>query len=198
MTDRRGALLVFAKSPEKGKVKTRLAKDLGEEKAFEIYLSLLEHIKNVSGLSGIDRILAYSGRFNQQDPFFPADSYIAQKGNDLGERMHNALLEAIMKYKTATVLIGVDLPGLTTDILQNAFDLLNSNDVVIGPAEDGGYYLIGMKEAQWPLFQNMSWSHSKVLEDTLKRCEQLGLSYDFVDRLNDIDTFDDWKNSDFS
>lgn len=115
-----------------------------------------------------------------------------QKGNDIGEKMHNAIQETSQSGFSKIVLIGTDIPDLSTEIIIQAFSQLEQNDVVIGPAKDGGYYLIGMKKTHSAIFLDTKWSHEQVFRDTIRKIEQLSLSYSILPELQDIDYESDW------
>lgn len=180
-------LIIFAKEPEIGKVKTRLAKDIGKEKALKVYKELLKNTLATFKLTPY-KVKVY---------FTPK-----QKGRNLGSRMRNAFKDNLGKFNKV-VLIGVDCPFLTKKIMQQAFQALNKNKIVIGPAKDGGYYLIGLRKPRQlvpsqsrdsvagfhQLFKGISWGTNKVLQQTLKRCRikpfLLRKLYD-IDRVNDL------------
>jgi rSAM/selenodomain-associated transferase 1 len=114
-----------------------------------------------------------------------------QKGNDLGERMDLAIQQMLSVYQNV-LLIGSDIAGLNLNVLQEGFQQLEYHDIVIGPAKDGGYYLIGMKKAISSIFQNMPWSHEKVMRQTIEQIQKLGLTFHLLPELSDIDTYEDW------
>ena len=177
------ALAIFCKTPEKGFVKTRLAASVGDQKALEIYLDLLKitdqetkpfsssrHLFLVSPLE--DSIEKMRSTLQQQDLFIdPKINFAIQQGKDLGQRMF-AAFKNLFKNHRSVVLIGCDLPGLTSALISKAFDALQSNDLVIGPSCDGGYYLIGLKKETPDLFKEISWSSEKVLKQTLERAKR--------------------------
>ena len=182
------ALIIFAKNPEAGKVKTRLAATIGDEAALIVYHRLLFHTATVTGELAMDKFVFYSEQIIHQDIwenklFFKQ----IQKGNDLGERMENAFEDLFDKGYDKIVIIGTDCPVLTTGIITSAFTCLDTHNVVIGPAGDGGYYLLGMKQMHVSLFQNIPWSTNTVLVDTMYRCDALKLNYASLSTLNDID-----------
>lgn len=186
------ALLLFIKNPRRGKVKTRLARTVGDDQALAIYRALLAHTRQVALALEVDRLLFYSEQVDYEDEW-PAASFrkFAQRGDDLGQRMHTAFQLALKTYHHA-VLIGSDCASLTPAILQEAFDQLAFHDYVIGPAHDGGYYLIGMREPSPALFEHMPWSTPQVLSLTLARIAALGKSCYHLPVLSDIDTEQDW------
>lgn len=201
MTDAQ-ALAIFCKTPEKGFVKTRLAASVGDQKALEIYLDLLKitdgetrpfsssrHLFLAGALE--DSVEKMQSTLQQQDLFTdPKTKFVIQQGEDLGQKM-SAAFEKLFKNHQSVVLIGCDLPDLTSALISNAFDALQSNDVVIGPSCDGGYYLIGLNMETPDLFKEISWSTEKVLNQTLEKAERLSLKVQLLNKLRDIDTLED-------
>ena len=182
------ALLIFAKNPEKGKVKTRLAATIGNEAALAVYTQLLSHTVAITGNLPMDKFVFYSSRIECEDvwddkPYFKQ----LQKGNDLGERMNNAFAASFKKGYDSVVIIGTDCPELDEATIMNAFACLHFNDVVIGPAEDGGYYLLGMKQLHSTLFENIRWSTPTVLAETIEICKSHNLTYTLLPTLHDVD-----------
>ncbi len=186
------ALIIFIKNPVLGKVKTRLAATIGDVAALEVYKKLLTHTQKISLVINADKFLFYAD-FLQKEDEWPNDQFIKQlqKGNDLGERMYNAFVSTFLnKYKKA-IIIGSDCIDLSAAVIEDAYLLLDDRDVVIGPAKDGGYYLLGMKKLHQCLFNNISWSTSQVLEQTLATCKSQHLNYTLLPTLSDIDTEND-------
>lgn len=189
----RHRLVIFIKNPVPGRVKTRLAADLGHEQALSIYRQLLAHTRAQALACAAERLLFYSDTIDEQDEWLAV--FFAkhlQQGSDLGARMAHALGQALAGAERA-VLIGSDIPGLTADILAQAFDLLEGHDFVLGPAADGGYYLIGMRQPAAAVFEGIIWSTPTVLQATLERIQALGGSCSFLPTLSDIDTAADWQ-----
>lgn len=190
------ALIIFTRNPELGKVKTRLAKTIGNEKALKVYQDLLCHTKEVAKIIDCDKFVFYDSSIEANDIW---SSLIFEKrlqfGVDLGAKMQNAFQELfVLGYKNC-IIIGSDLFDLHDKHISEAFSKLERNDVVLGPAEDGGYYLLGLKEVMPSLFSNKNWGTKTVLEDTLK--DLWTFSVDFLETLNDIDTFEDLKKSNY-
>ena len=160
-------LIIFVKNPVLGKVKTRLADALGEENALLIYQKLLQHTCLVTGNIIADKYVFYLEFINHND-LWKNEVYKKklQHGNDLGERMKNAFELLFQKGYKEIVIIGSDCYELTEEIIMNAFGELKQKDVVIGPAKDGGYYLLGMNIFIPELFTGKSWSTNKVLQET--------------------------------
>ncbi|MCB0630780.1 MAG: TIGR04282 family arsenosugar biosynthesis glycosyltransferase [Saprospiraceae bacterium] len=189
----RQALLVFIRNPEIGKVKTRLAQDLGDLEALRIYNTLLAHTRQVTLAVDAHRLLFYSNFIDRNDewPDRRFDKHLQPKG-DLGNRMQQAF-EMALKQFDAAVIVGSDCAELTPAILQTALDELEHHDCVIGPAIDGGYYLLGMRQLRPSLFQDMPWSTDQVYAETIKRMEAAGATYYTLPELSDIDYAEDWE-----
>jgi len=187
------ALIIFTRNPELGKCKTRLAKTVGNESALAIYKFLLDHTVSITKNLSVDKFVYYSNEITENDIW---DSTIynkqVQTGNDLGEKMNNAFSEVFQKGYTHAIVIGSDMYDLSQTDLETAFQAFNENNYVIGPAEDGGYYLIGMKTATPQLFKNKNWGTGTVLADTLKDLEKL--NYNLLDERNDVDYYEDIKD----
>lgn len=181
-------LLVFAKNPELGKVKTRLAKTVGDKKALEIYLKLLEHTYAVANKTFADKAVFYSDKIEEFDilDYYKFPKFL-QKGDNLGERMDRAIGEAFGQSYSKVIIIGSDCYDLTSEIVEDAFKLLDDHNVVIGPAFDGGYYLLGMDRHYSHLFRNKKWSTPDVLLDTILDAKKLKLSYTLLPTLTDVD-----------
>ena len=180
-------LLVFSKNPTLGKVKTRLAKSIGKEKALEIYKALLKKTANVLEELEVDIHLYYSDYIEKDDLF---SSLAIQKkrqiGEQLGERMSNAFRESLVTYDKV-VIIGTDLWTLESQDVTNAFKALEHNTAVIGPSADGGYYLLGITEFLPQIFLNKQWGTSSVLPNTLKDLKSI--KHHLLTEKNDVDTF---------
>jgi uncharacterized protein len=187
-------LIIFVKNPELGKVKTRLAKTIGDEKALQIYLRLLEHTRKISSKVAVNQAVYYTDFIDSNDIWSESQfrKYL-QTGYDLGERMQNAFATAFDEGFEKVVIIGSDCPQLNQAHIQQAFDELLTHDVVIGPAVDGGYYLLGMSQLIPELFTNKLWSSDQVLRQTLADLNRLEYSYYLLDELRDIDTAEDLK-----
>ncbi len=185
------AIIVFLKNPVLGKVKTRLAKTLGDTEALSIYQKLANHTISEVKKTKVDAFYYYS---ENVDNIFnhPAKSSVkVQVPGDLGLRMMKAFEGLFQKGYQQLIIIGSDCPGISSDLLNDAFKHLSIVDVVIGPARDGGYYLLGMNELHPNLFQNKKWSTPSVFDDTLKDIRALSLNYAQLETLNDIDTEQD-------
>ncbi len=187
------ALIIFIRNPELGKVKTRLAKSVGDEKALEIYKSLLAYTRSTVLQLDVNRLLFYADRINNEDEW-SSDAFVkyAQVNEGLGGRMNHAFEQALENHEKA-VIVGSDIPGINPEILQQAFHHLDEHDFVIGPAFDGGYYLLGMKSPTPELFENMEWSTAFVFEQTVDRMRGLGKTWFELPTLSDVDYLEDWE-----
>jgi rSAM/selenodomain-associated transferase 1 len=181
------ALVIFVKNLVYGNVKTRLAATIGKEGAYAIYASLVWHTRSVTQNIQGDKFVYYSDEVEDDDAWDDRFYKKIQHGTGLGERMMNALKDMFAEGYKNVVIIGSDCPALKEQIISNAFQQLESNDVVIGPAFDGGYYLVGMKELYPYLFEKMEWSTPEVFETTITRCKSLDLNFAILPRLHDID-----------
>ena len=192
------ALVVFVKNPELGKVKTRLAAQIGDDKALEIYLELLHHTHSVATSWDAHIRVYYSDYIPETDLWdMGYCSKHLQQGDDLGERLSNAIEQTFEDGFEQVVVIGSDCPKLRVDHLNRARTELVDVDVVVGPAVDGGYYLIGMKAFHPQLFEGKSWSSSVLFDQTLETMITSGLSWYELPMLTDIDTFEDILRTSF-
>lgn len=184
------ALLIFTRNPELGKVKSRLAKIVGDESALEIYKFLLNHTVEITKSLNVDKFVFYSENIHRDD-IWNSDIFRKklQTEGDLGEKMKNAFSEIFkMDYEKA-VIIGSDMFDLDKNDLDLAFNSLQANDITIGPATDGGYYLLGMKELNNNVFQNKEWGTNSVLKATLEDLKNK--KYILLEERNDVDYFED-------
>lgn len=183
-------LITFTRNPELGKVKSRLAKGIGEKAALEVYIKLLEHTERVLQKINTDKCVWYSVSVRQND-IWHDDSYQkkAQFGNDLGERMLHAFQDAFQNNYQKVIIIGSDLYDLQPKHIEEAIEALDTNDVVIGPAQDGGYYLLGMKTLHKKAFAPKNWGTETVLSDTLNDLDDQKIL--LLETLNDIDHAED-------
>lgn len=189
-------LLIFIKNPEPGKVKTRLAETIGEEKAYQVYRRLLQH--TLKAAAGVDaaRQVWYSS-------FIDGDDGISetvfekklQQGNDLGGRMSHAFEAGFKRGAGKMVIIGSDCPDISPEIIEQAYHALKTKEIVIGPAKDGGYYLLGMNHYYPELFTGIEWSTGRVLSQTMEKTRKTSLGVYLLPELTDIDTKDDLDKS---
>lgn len=190
------AIIIFVRNPELGKVKTRLAVTAGNEAALNIYQKLLLHTLQVSKKSAADKFVFYHEKIELDDIWNEPGFYkIIQSGTDLGDKMKNAFAAIFERSYKQVIIIGSDCLQLTSQIITQAFEKLNNNDAVIGPARDGGYYLLGMKKLSGFLFDNKSWSTNTVFAETIKDFELTQLSFKKLPVLLDVDTEADWLES---
>lgn len=188
-------LLIFIRNPQPGKVKTRLAHTTGDAEALRIYRFLLEKTRSTALHIEAERWLFYSDFIDQNDDWPEADfSKKMQTGGDLGTRMEQAFQAAFGAGAKKAVIIGSDCPELTVAILQMAFDKLDEADFVLGPAPDGGYYLLGMKDLEPSVFHDIEWSTETVHAATLKKIAAAGKTCALLPLLSDVDTEEDWIN----
>lgn len=186
-------LLVFCKNPELGKVKTRLAKTIGEEQALFIYKKLLEKTASVLAKLEVDIHVYYSNKIEDNDTLSKiATEKKCQQGKDLGERMKNAFQESFISHNKI-VIIGTDLWTLEVQDIQDAFNALENQAAVIGPSKDGGYYLLGLNQFFPDLFKQKEWGTAKVLSSTLADLNHI--NYHLLKEKNDVDTFSDLEEN---
>ena len=181
-----------------GRTKTRLAATIGNEKALLVYKQLILITTNVLINLPFDKLIYYS-------EFIPLDIedkeiettaktlVLVQHGNDLGARMLNSFSDQFKMGYSRLIIIGTDCPDLNSELLLNAFNALESHDIVIGPAADGGYYLLGMSKLYPELFEGVEWSTSEVYGQTVDIISKLGLSFSLMPVLRDLDNEDDLK-----
>lgn len=191
-------LIIFARNPIKGRVKTRLAKHIGADLALDIYHQLLAHTRNVAEKVDCRRMLFYDMFIDWEDGW-PNDQFEKhlQEGDTLGEKLLNAMKQ-VYEEKTSgrIVIIGSDTPYIETTHIESAFSNLRTRDFILGPANDGGYYLLGMASFHPNVVCSKPWSSDELLDETIKEIRNLGRSYGLLNMLNDIDTYEDlalWK-----
>lgn len=188
------ALVLFARAPAPGETKTRLIPALGAEGAAELYRCfLLDALASASEAPAAVMVAASDP--NQMEAVralaaegCPRAVVTAQSGGDLGARMAHAFREAFAQGHQRVVILGTDLPGLPPERVRQALELLRERRLVLGPCEDGGYYLIGLRALLPQLFEQMEWGGDTVLADTRRRAESLGVSVALLDPWSDVDT----------
>ncbi len=193
MTD--ALVIVFVKNIKLGTVKTRLAKTIGDYGAFEVYSELVKITEKATLELNVDTRIYFSNAVI--DTKWPNTFKTVQNGADLGERMLNAFKDGFEAGYKSIVLIGSDLPDINSSHIEKGIDALKNNTIVFGPAEDGGYYLIGLSQLRESVFVNKPWSQSNLLEITLKELEKQQTKVGILNTLNDIDTYEDLIASDF-
>ncbi len=188
-------IIIFTRYPQPGKVKTRLIAHLGAAGAARIHKEMTEQLihRIEPDLPAEDTILQifYSGASlaQMQQWLGKSCSFIPQQGDGLGQRMKHAFADADRPGRT--ILIGSDCPEVDTAIIRTGLEKLTSHDLVLGPAADGGYYLIGLKRPATPLFDDIDWGTGRVLAQTLVKAESLGLTIALLPVLHDIDRPED-------
>ena len=183
-------LAIMAKSPEKGKVKTRLAKVIGDDDALAVYKNLLAYTIREANCALWDSTIHWAGETKNDVNIHDFKSN-AQKGNDLGERMSHAFTEEFKNGADRVAMIGADCAEITMQHIERAFGMLKIHDVVIGPATDGGYYLIAMNEIHNELLTDVPWSTEHLLEATKELAEENHLSIGYLETLSDVDQASD-------
>jgi len=198
-------IIQFAKWPQLGKVKTRLAKTLGDQVAFDAHIELTLNVLNnlTSAKQGtvelwFDQLLANSEGQGLVDACKSQSVTVStQYGNDLGERMYHALFSGLKSFDKV-IIVGSDCPTVDKSYLVDAINALDSSSLVMGPAEDGGYVLLGASKVKPTLLDNIAWGCGEVLQSTVSNAEGLDLSCVLLDTTWDVDEYDDylrWKNT---
>ena len=195
------ALIIFVKNPELGKVKTRLAKTIGDEKALEVYLQLMKHTREVVSALSVDKHLFYSQTIAEND-LWPSEvftKHIQDENPDLGAKMNTAF-KTLMSYQKC-LIVGSDCPQISEEIINDAYSKLENIPVVIGPALDGGYYGIGFNAELIgrdryltfleDIFLNKTWSHENVLKEAEESAERFDLEIAKLPPLSDLDYEED-------
>ncbi len=194
------ALIIFVRNAELGKVKTRIGSVVGDGAALAIYQLLLNHTMQITADLQLERFVYYADKAEDED-LFDSNIFIKriQADGDLGDKMESAFTDLFQNGFQQVCIIGSDCMELQSNLIESAFNQLECNDVVIGPAVDGGYYLLGMRNQLRPLFTNISWSSGEVLDQTIKLIKAQQLSYFLLPVLRDVDTIDDlpeqWKTT---
>ena len=192
----KNALIIFTRNPELGKVKTRLAATIGNQSALEIYKLLIHHTVKITSTINANKYVFYSENIQKNDAWNPSIfKKELQNGKDLGERMQNAFDLLFKKGYQKIVIVGSDIYELNSQDIEDSFISLKTSSYVIGPAKDGGYYLIGMKKLHAPLFINKEWSTSNVMLDTLLDLKKLSLNHSLLETLSDVDDINDLNAS---
>lgn len=188
------ALIIFQKNAVLGKVKTRISVDVGDALAMEIYQELVRHTHEVCRNVDVQKFLFFSDFIPDETSEYGQEYHFeVQAGSDLGSKMANAFERIFSKGYEEIIILGTDCGELETRIVEEAFLLLENNEVVIGPARDGGYYLLGMKKLIEDLFVDIPWSTEKVLFLTMEKLENKSISYELLEILADVDRIEDWK-----
>lgn len=187
----KNALIIFTRIPEEGKTKTRLQSNLSGRECCDLHKCFLKDIYDTFiNLVNIDIVICYTGDGDLnilKNIFYRENLYIEQYGCNLNEKMYNAIKDTLILKYTKCILIGTDIPEINEEDIINAFNLLDSNDFVFGPSYDGGYYLVGMKEAMDIIFKN----GNGTLEYIINILETHNLKYGLVGKKYDIDEYED-------
>lgn len=190
------ALIIFVRNPVLGKVKTRLAATIGDKKALDIYKELLQHTFNICSQVNADKFVFYHEEIMEDDIWNAAGFYKKlQAPADLGGKMKAAFLELFNAGYKKVIIIGSDCMQLTPAIIESGYSMLQEKDTVIGPATDGGYYLLGLCIMHEFIFENKKWSTASVFSQTLAELKQHHLSTGLLPELTDVDTEKDWLKS---
>jgi rSAM/selenodomain-associated transferase 1 len=186
--------VLFVRAPRRGTVKTRLARSLGDDNALEAYRTLLTVTSDaLHGLGNVELRVTPDDGIPELEPWRQTGWTLAPQGTgSLGERLAAAVEIHFRNGATSVVIIGSDCPDITAQDIHNAHQALATSDVVLGPASDGGYWLIGLRRPTVGVFDNIAWSTETVLQQTLERAAALGLSVATLRQLDDIDTHEDW------
>ena len=189
----RNALILLARAPELGKVKTRIATEVGAEKALHVYTRLLKNI--VSSMSDLEKsvrkIIAWTKVPDNTGDYQDWEHWL-QPEVDLGDCMQWAIHNSVALGAEKAIIVGADIPDISQDRIERAFDTLDYTDVVLGPAADGGYYLVGAKRDIPELFPDINWGGTDVLDKTTESLQKTGISFQLLDILSDIDHWEDW------
>ena len=195
MVKEKELVIVFVKNIQLGKVKTRLAKTIGNQAAFEVYEALVEVTEQATKTIEVDKRIYFSQSIVKDQ--WLGHYKAVQQGADLGERMKNAFKQGFKDGYSRIVLIGSDLPDINKTQIEAGLKALTDKDVVFGPAEDGGYYLIGLSKMHDFIFNDKPWSQTHLLETTVSQLQNKNTPYATIKTLNDIDTFEDLEKSNF-
>ena len=186
-------LIIFLRSPELGKVKTRIAETLGDEEALRIYKQLSDQTLQMAAGLAISVYLFYEGGIPGENDRLPSFHYLPQTKGDLGEKITQALEFTFQRHQSA-IIVGSDCPFLSGSDIFQTISLLETNEVVIGPASDGGYFLMGCSKFLPYLFTSIDWGTPAVFLQTLQKIKEQGHSYSLLRTLDDIDTAEDWHH----
>ncbi|ARK09933.1 TIGR04282 family arsenosugar biosynthesis glycosyltransferase [Fibrella sp. ES10-3-2-2] len=187
-------LIIFVKNPIPGTVKTRIARSVGNDKATEVYRHLVHYTQQITRYGPWEKTVYYADFINPNDGWSGYGKAL-QAGQDLGERMANAFRDRFAAGAEKVVIIGSDCLTLTEEHLFTAFQALDQADVVVGPAIDGGYYLLGMKRFHQALFDDMPWSQPELRLLTEQAALQQGLTFERLEELTDIDEWSDYEQA---
>lgn len=190
-------LMIFLKPFIYGRAKTRLAKTVGDQAAMEVYKKLVHHTLSEAYKlpESVSILLCYSEQPNVDNQASGDHKFIVQQGATLGDRMAFAMDWAETAGYQKKIIIGSDCAEISTEILKGAYAQLAQKDIVLGPAKDGGYYLIGLKKPFKGLFEDISWSTETVYDSTVQKVKENGLNFGELASLSDIDNLEDLRNA---
>lgn len=182
-------IIAFLRVPEPGRVKTRLAATVGDERALDIYERMLKHTMTEILRTGLACAIWYEGTLPEGSALIPHGFHAEQQcEGDLGERMAHAFEQAFNGGNEEVLIVGTDCPGLNAEIIRSAFTALMDHDAALGPSRDGGYYLLAMRRMIPEVFRNKMWSTGTVALGTIDDLRSLGLSFALLPELIDVDT----------
>ena len=190
------AIVIMAKFPEAGRVKTRLQPFLSTEQSAEIALAFLQDAENKAKSVCKNLIIAFSPpekKANFKSILQHENILIEQAGANLGERMFNAFEFAFSNNSDSVVIIGTDSPTFSLEFIKDAFEFLKTSDAVLGETADGGYYLIGLDILKKEIFENVEWSSEETFEQTVRNIENLDLKLSLLPKWYDVDFPEDLK-----
>ena len=191
------ALVVFVKHPRPGAVKTRLAAAIGAEEAADLYRALVEHVLEATTPrpGDYERLVFFDppGALEEMRAWLPGVRLLPQGGGDLGERMADAFARAFARGARRVAIVGTDVPGVARETVSEALSALDAADVALGPAEDGGYCLLALREPRPELFSGIAWSTATVAAETRSRAAASGLTVRELPALRDLDTLEDLR-----
>ena len=188
------AIIFFTRVPIPGQTKTRLLKDFSKQEACRIHEIILKSIFNSISETKIDTFI-YINPMEERDilsGLIGENKYYAQQGKNLNEKMANAIFDVVDLGYDSVILLGSDLIGIDREYLEEAFRVLEEKDIVLGPVEDGGYCLIGMKKKESSPFEEIKSSHDRVLENLIDRIEREDLTYGLLKEIFDVDEIEDF------
>ena len=188
-------LILFVKAPRPGAVKTRLAKAIGAPAAVAAYRQLVETLLNqLQGLGGVEVCFSPDDAASELQHWLKEGWSSSPQGDgDLGQRLQSAFQRAFQAGAKRVAIIGSDCPAIRVEDIREAWGGLQTHDVVLGPATDGGYWLIGLRQPQPALFRGVHWSTGDVFAETIQRVQHAGLSVQLLHELADVDTDREWR-----
>lgn len=186
----REAIIVFTRVPIPGQTKTRLEKMITKEQCAKIHINFLKDIKSTCNILNRDVFVFYTPEDKNniiKNIFGKGINYKIQEGNDLGEKMFNAIKYVLNKNYKSCILVGSDIPYICVEDLEKSFLILKEKDIVLGPTEDKGYYLVGMKKPIKVIFKDIEYGYGNVLKNTIETIKNANLTYNLTNENRDID-----------